>query len=156
MFRTICTNMRNLKIALHILGILNLCTNLKIASCVYDCATLVRNLDCERLTSRKWLGSRVDKWPPAPLQSWALYKHLWPPSLACSFRLSSNHPRPLRLVSNRHHCFVTLTSGAPLSNKKYCSSFVANNKMHGMLHMFPEYVILASHFVHLTVFERSP
>ena len=27
--------------------------------------------------------------------------------------------------------------------------------MHGMLHMFPEYAILASHFVHLTVFERS-
>ena len=79
-----------------------------------DCATLVCNVGHEVLTSRKWHGSRVDKRPPVPLQSWVVYQLLWQPSFVCSFRLSCDRPRPLRLVSKWHYCSVALTS---VSNK---------------------------------------
>ena len=70
----------------------------------------MRNLARERLTSRKWHGSRIDKWPPVPLQSWAVYQHLWLPSFVCSFHLLCDCPHPLCLVLKRHYCLAMLTS----------------------------------------------
>ena len=109
MFRAI-KNLRNLYITLHILGNLKLRTSLEIAQIpIYVC-----NLGREVLTSRKCHGSQR---PPLPLQSWAIYQLLWQPSFVCSFHLSHDHPRPLRLVSKRHYCSIALTSVPPFSNK---------------------------------------
>ena len=85
------------------------------------------NLGREVLTSRKWHGSRVDKRPPVPLQSWAVYQHLWQPSFVCSFRLSCNRLPPL--ASFRNGTIAPLRSPQSLHSaikwqyNEYCSSF---------------------------------